>query len=70
MKIFRTIKAIALLLLLSGMFTAASAQTKVVSWKTDAKEIGEDLYRIEIEATIEKGWHIYDLDPACPAMPA
>ena len=69
MKIFRTIKAIALLLLLSGMFTAASAQTKVVSWKTDAKEIGEDLYRIEIEATIEKGWHIYDLDPACPAMP-
>ena len=70
MKIFRTIKAIAVsILLLPGMFTAASAQNKVVSWKADAKNIGEDLYRIEIEATIEKGWHIYDLDPACPAMP-
>lgn len=71
MKIFRTIKAIAvsILLLLPGMFSAASAQDKVVSWKADAKNIGEDLYRIEIEATIEKGWHIYDLDPACPAMP-
>ena len=70
MKTFRTIKAIAVsILLLPGMFTAASAQNKVVSWKADAKNIGEDLYRIEIEATIEKGWHIYDLDPACPAMP-
>ena len=70
MKIFRTIKAIAVsILLLPGMFTAASAQNKVVSWKADAKNIGEDLYRIEIEATIEKGWHIYDLDPECPAMP-
>lgn len=70
MKIFRTIKAIAVsILLLPGMFSAASAQDKVVSWKADAKNIGEDLYRIEIEATIEKGWHIYDLDPACPAMP-
>ena len=70
MKIFRTIKAIAVsILLLPGMFSAVSAQDKVVSWKADAKNIGEDLYRIEIESTIEKGWHIYDLDPACPAMP-
>ena len=34
-----------------------------VVWKSAVEQIGEDEYRVTFNATIEDGWHIYDLGP-------
>ena len=34
-----------------------------VVWKSAVEQIGEDEYRVTFKATIEDGWHIYDLGP-------
>lgn len=52
-----------LAVLLLGTVQIAGAQDKVVTWKADAKEVGDNIYRIEMEATIQAGWHLYDLGP-------
>lgn len=50
-------------LLLLGAATVLNAQTNVIAWKGNAKSIEKDLYRIELEASIQPGWHLYDMGP-------
>ena len=45
---------------------SASAQMQLfdpVSWSTSVEQVGDGEYRIDFKATIEQGWHLYDLDP-------
>lgn len=51
-----------LLLALAVMTFTASAQ-EVVKWKSESKDLGNGLYRLELRANIEKGWHVYDMGP-------
>ena len=39
------------------------AQATHVDWKTATKSLGDDLFEITLTATVDKGWHIYDLGP-------
>lgn len=50
-------------LLLLGAATVLHAQTNIIVWKGDAKPIEKDLYRVELEAQIQPGWHLYDMGP-------
>lgn len=34
-----------------------------VNWEATIKKIGEDTYELVFDATIEKGWHVYSIDP-------
>lgn len=51
--------------LLFGVFTLFSSlflQAQIfnpVSWKTEVKPLGDDKYKLVIQAEIEKGWHLY-----------
>ena len=45
---------------------SASAQMQLfdpVSWSTSVEQVGDGEYRIDFKATIEQGWHLYDLGP-------
>lgn len=50
-------------LLLLGAASVLHAQSNIIVWKGDAKPIEKDLYRIELEARIQPGWHLYDMGP-------
>ncbi len=57
-----------LILMLVAMLTlqSASAQMQLfdpVSWSTSVEQVGDGEYRIDFKATIEQGWHLYDLGP-------
>ena len=57
----KSIKLTLLLLLLAG---SINAQIKnPVKWKIEYKENGNNVYDIIFNATIEEGWHLYDLGP-------
>jgi len=57
----KSIKLTLLLLLLAG---SINAQVKnPVKWKIEYKESGNNVYDIIFNATIEEGWHLYDLGP-------
>lgn len=57
----KSIKLTLLLLLLAG---SINAQIKnPVKWKIEYKENGNNVYDIIFNATIEDGWHLYDLGP-------
>jgi len=55
-----------LLLSLAAAATLASAQEQAVRWKSSSEKIGDNLYRVELRASIAPGWHIYDLGPYEP----
>jgi Thiol:disulfide interchange protein DsbD, N-terminal len=51
-----------LVLALFSIFTVglASAQTlNPVSWSFSSKKISDNVYEVEITATIQQGWHVY-----------
>lgn len=57
----KSIKLTLLLLLFAG---SINAQIKnPVKWKIEYKENGNNVYDIIFNATIEEGWHLYDLGP-------
>jgi Thiol:disulfide interchange protein DsbD, N-terminal len=37
----------------------ASAQLNPVSWTLTSKKLGDNVYELQMTATIEKGWHLY-----------
>ena len=39
------------------------AQLEPVKWSTSVDELETGLYRIVFTATVDAGWHIYDLGP-------
>ena len=50
------------------MLTSVSASAQMplfdpVSWSTSVEQVGDGEYRIDFKATIEQGWHLYDLGP-------
>lgn len=52
-----------MLLVAMAVVTFAASAQEVVKWKSESKDLGNGLYRLELRATIEKGWHIYDMGP-------
>jgi hypothetical protein len=48
--------------LLLALFTVALASAQAlnpVSWTFSSKKLGENLYEIQMTASIQKGWHLY-----------
>lgn len=37
----------------------AAAQLNPVSWSFSSKKIGENVYEVQMTATIQQGWHLY-----------
>lgn len=56
-------KNILLLLSLVLMPFLSSAQDSFVKWQTQTNHIEGDLYQIVLDATIDEGWHMYDMGP-------
>ena len=60
------IKSLILMLVVMLTSVSASAQMQLfdpVSWSTSVEQVGDGEYRIDFKATIEQGWHLYDLGP-------
>jgi thiol:disulfide interchange protein DsbD len=60
------IKSLILMLVAMLALQSASAQMQLfdpVSWSTSVEQVGDGEYRIDFKATIEQGWHLYDLGP-------
>lgn len=47
--------------LLLGAFSLASAQPSYVKWDTKVEHISGDSYRVLFLASIDSGWHMYDM---------
>lgn len=52
-------------LVLSTAWAFAQEQ-QPVRWKSAVEKVGDGLYRIELRASIDKGWHLYDTGPYEP----
>ena len=52
-------------LILSTAWSFAQEQ-QPVRWKSAVEKVGDNLYRIELRASIDKGWHLYDMGPYEP----
>lgn len=53
-----------LLLFLSAfVLSIAALSAQSVSWSPASVAVGDDMYRITLTASIERGWHIYDMGP-------
>ena len=60
------IKSLILMLVVMLTSVSASAQMQLfdpVSWSTSVEQVGDGEYRIDFKATVEQGWHLYDLGP-------
>ncbi len=60
------IKSLILMLVAVLALQSASAQMQLfdpVSWSTSVEQVGDGEYRIDFKATVEQGWHLYDLGP-------
>ena len=61
MKLFRNLF---LTLALAFVSVAVVAQpVEPVLWKTSVEKQGEGTYKIIFKASVEQGWHIYDMGP-------
>ena len=40
-------------------FNVKAQDSSIVSWKSNAEKIAEDIYKIKFSGTIKSGWHIY-----------
>ena len=52
-----------ILTILAALLACLNAAAAHVDWKVSVKGIDEGLWKITATASIEKGWHIYDLGP-------
>ena len=60
----KLIKNLFLTLMLAFVSVAVVAQpVEPVFWKTSVEEQGEGTYKITFKASIEQGWHLYDMGP-------
>lgn len=60
----KLIKNLFLTLVLAFVSVAVVAQpVEPVFWKTSVEEQGEGVYKITFKASIEQGWHLYDMGP-------
>ena len=60
----KLIKNLFLTLMLAFVSAAVVAQPiEPVLWKTSVEEQGEGVYKIIFKASIEQGWHLYDMGP-------
>ena len=60
----KLIKNLFLTLMLAFVSVAVVAQpVEPVFWKTSVEEQGEGVYKITFKASIEQGWHLYDMGP-------
>ena len=60
----KLIKNLFLTLMLAFVSVAVVAQpVEPVLWKTSVEEQGEGVYKIIFKASIEQGWHLYDMGP-------
>ena len=60
----KLIKNLFLTLMLAFVSVAVVAQpVEPVFWKTSIEEQGEGTYKITFKASIEQGWHLYDMGP-------
>ena len=60
------VKSIFLTLAVALTSLSAMAQPQLfdpVAWRTSVEQIAEGEYRIDFKASIEEGWHMYDLGP-------
>ena len=66
MNMIRFSKSMRSLLVACSILTAAlsfAQEQPVVRWTAAAESAGDNLYRVELRAVIEPGWHVYDLGP-------
>ena len=60
----KLIKNLFLTLMLAFVSVAVVAQpVEPVFWKTSVEAQGDGLYKITFKASIEQGWHLYDMGP-------
>ena len=52
-----------LLLVAMAVVTFTASAQEVVKWTSESTELGDGLYRLELRANIENGWHVYDMGP-------
>ena len=58
------LKSFCLTIVLALTSLSLSAQPiDPVAWKTSVKQDAEGVYAITFSASVDKGWHIYDLGP-------
>ena len=59
----KAIKSLVLALAVLAAVVPARAQSDHVSWSTEVNTLDEGVYQIVFTATLDAGWHIYDLGP-------
>ena len=47
----------------SAVVAAQPMMMQPVSWSTSVEQVGDGQYRIDFKASVEEGWHLYDLGP-------
>ena len=57
----KTIFATIIAMFVSIMAFAQSVEP--VAWSSSVEKVADDMYRITYKASIEQGWHIYDMGP-------
>lgn len=62
-RLFKLVLLTAMTAVLSIGMASAQDDKQPAQWKYTVNEVGEGTYEIVFEATIDKGWHMYDLGP-------
>lgn len=58
------------LLLFVTLFSASAQILEPIRWKVDLKQVASDEYALTFQATIDQGWHLYDMNlPAGGPVP-
>ncbi|MFA7034527.1 MAG: cytochrome c biogenesis protein CcdA, partial [Bacteroidales bacterium] len=57
------LKKVTILLFLIITSLSAFAQDNPVAWSTKVKDLGDNIFQIIFEASIDDGWHVYDMGP-------
>ena len=47
----------------SAVVAAQPMMMQPVSWSTSVEQVGDGQYRIDFKASVDEGWHLYDLGP-------
>lgn len=62
-RLFKLVLLTAMTAVFSIGMASAQDDKQPAQWKYTVNEVGEGTYEIVFEATIDKGWHMYDLGP-------
>lgn len=62
-RLFKLVLLTAMTAVFSIGMASAQDDKQSAQWKYTVNEVGEGTYEIVFEATIDKGWHMYDLGP-------